>query len=110
MAVVTQVSSSAGGSSPGPGATMVSAAGTGLPQASHRPDRSTCPPSAACRNSRRGPPGAQMVDAGASGGDVAVPQQCGSGEQDRRGVGGEDENGSPLAEQPSGSGEAGGVG
>jgi hypothetical protein len=35
-AVVTQLSSSAGGSSPGPGAIMVSATGTGLPQASAR--------------------------------------------------------------------------
>ena len=58
-ATVTQVSSSDGDSSPGPGVTMVSAAGTGLSHASHRPHRSTCPPSAACRNSRRGPPGAQ---------------------------------------------------
>ena len=39
-----------------------------------------------------------------------MPQQCGSGEQDRRGVGGEDEDGRPLAEQLSGSGETGGVG
>ena len=38
---------------------MVSAAGTGLPQASHWPDPSTCPPSAACRNCRRGPSGAE---------------------------------------------------
>src|SRR6202042_3118865 len=41
-AVVTQLSSSAGGSSPGPGTRMVPTAGTGLPQVSQRPDRSTC--------------------------------------------------------------------
>ena len=49
-------------------------------------------------------------EAGGSGGDVAVPQQDGSRDQDRRGVAGEDEDGRPLAEQLSGGGEAGGVG
>ncbi len=42
---------------------MASAAGTGVPQASHRPHRSTCPPSAACRNSRRGPSGIRVASA-----------------------------------------------
>ena len=66
---------------------------------------------------RLGNPGAAMVCgagllgwAAGSGGDVAVPQQCGSGGQDRRGVCGEDKDGCPLAEQLRGGGEADGVG
>src|ERR1035438_2490814 len=49
-------------------------------------------------------------EAAGSGGDVAVPQQCGSGGQDRRGVRGEDEDGCPLAEQLGGGGEADEIG